>query len=150
MLLRILGIFIGIYAFAIMTETPRRYLLTAGLVGTASGGVYLVSESLGCDAVWASFFSALTAAVIAHVLARVFKAPVTLFLIAGILPTVPGGGMYRIVANALDGNQTQMLHSLLETLEIAGSIALAIFFVDSFFRLIKPNKQTHIVKNEEP
>lgn len=140
MFLRILGIFIGIYAFAIMTETPQKYLLTAGLVGAASGSVYLFTEYLGSNAVWASFFSALTAAVIAHILARIKKAPVTLFLIAGILPTVPGGGMYRIVANAIERNQAQLILSLLETLEIAGCIALAIFFVDAFFTLITPKK----------
>lgn len=142
MFIRILGIFIGIYAFAIMTETPRKYLLTAGLVGAASGSVYLISEYFGSGAVWASFFSALAAAIIAHVLARLRKVPVTLFLIAGILPTVPGGGMYRIVANAINRNQTQLMFSLLETLEIAGCIALAVFFVDAFFNLITPIKKT--------
>ena len=140
MLLRILGIFIGIFSFAIMTETPRKYVLIAGLVGAASGGVYLLSEQLGSGAVWASFFSAFAAAIIAHILARLLKAPVTLFLIAGILPTVPGGGMYRIVANALDHNQAQLTTSLLETLEIAGCIALAVFFVDTFFNLFAHKK----------
>ena len=143
MFLRILGIFIGIYAFAIMTETPRKYLLTAGLVGMASGSIYLFSEALGSGVVWASFFSALTAAIIAHILARLQKAPVTLFLIAGILPTVPGGGMYRIVSNAIDRNQAQLILSLLETLEIAGCIALAVFFVDAFFNLITPKKSSN-------
>lgn len=141
MLVQILGIFIGIFAFAIVTETPRKYLLTAALVGAVSGAVYLISESFGSGAVWASFFSALTAAFIAHILARVLKVPVTLFLIAGILPTVPGGGMYRIVANAIEGNQTEMLNSLLETLEIAGDIALAVFFVDAIFHLIRSAAQ---------
>lgn len=137
MILRIIGIFIGIYAFAIVTETPRKYLLTSAFIGGISGTVYLIGESMGIGAVWASFFSALTAALISHIFARVFKAPVTLFLIAGILPTVPGGGMYRIVANAIDGNQTELFNSFLETLEIAGVIALAIFFIDAIFRAKK-------------
>lgn len=134
MILRIIGIVIGIYAFAIVTETPRKYLPTSAFIGGISGMVYLISEAMGSGAVWASFFSALAAALISHIFARIFKAPVTLFLIAGILPTVPGGGMYRIVANAIDGNQTELFHSFLETLEIAGVIALAIFFVDAIFR----------------
>ena len=137
MIIRTIGIFIGIFFFAIMTETPRKYLLIAAVIGGVSGFVYLISEANGSGAVWASFFSALAAAVISHIFARIFKAPVTLFLIAGILPTVPGGGMYRIVANALDGSQAEMLNSLLETLEIAGAIALAVFLVDTAFRIKK-------------
>lgn len=137
MILRVIGIFIGILAFAVVTETPRKYLLRSAFIGGVAGTAYLICESLGSGAVWASFFSALTAAIIAHIFARMFKAPVTLFLIAGILPTVPGGGMYRIVANAIDGSQAEMLNSLLETLEIAGVIALAIFFVDAIFRIRK-------------
>lgn len=136
MILRIIGIFIGILAFAVMMETPRKYLLTAGFIGCVTGVIYLLFEHYGNDVVLASFFSALTAAVISHIFARIRKAPVTLFLIAGILPTVPGGGMYRIVANAIDGNQTATFNSLLETLEIAGGIALAIFFVDAIFRFL--------------
>lgn len=148
MILRIIGIFIGIFAFAIVTETPRKYLLTSAFIGGVSGTMFLICESLGSGSVWASFFSALVAAIISHIFARIFKAPVTLFLISGILPTVPGGGMYRIVANAIDGSQAEMLHSLLETLEIAGVIALAIFFVDTVFRIKKPG--TSFQKNFRP
>ena len=37
----------------------------------------------------ACFLSALVISLLAHIFARIFKAPVTVFLIAGILPTVP-------------------------------------------------------------
>ena len=140
MILRIIGIFIGILALAVMLETPRKYVLTAGFIGGVTGFIYLICEHYGNNVVLASFFSALAAAIVSHIFARIQKAPVTLFLIAGILPTVPGGGMYRIVANAIDGNQTATMNSLLETLEIAGAIALAIFFVDAMFRF--QNKKT--------
>lgn len=135
MLLGSIGIFIAIFSFAIIVETPKKYLLITALVGAASGFIYLLSMKTGTGVVLASFFSALTAAFISHVFARIFKAPVTLFLIAGILPTVPGGGMYRIVAGVLDGSSTQVFDSLIETLEIAGVIALAIFLMDSLFRI---------------
>lgn len=136
-----IGIFIAIFSFAIMLETPKKYLFITALVGTASGLVYLICMKMGAGTVLSSFFSALTAAFISHVFARIFKAPVTLFLIAGILPTVPGGGMYQIVAGVLDGSSTQVFDSLIETLEIAGVIALAIFLMDSLFRIRKIHAQ---------
>ena len=136
MVLSCIGLFIAMIGFAITSETPKKYLLITALVGTASGFIYLFSIHAGIGTVLSSFFSALTAAFISHVFARLFKAPVTLFLIAGILPTVPGGGMFRIVAGVLDGASSQVFESFIVTLEIAGVIALAIFLMDALFRLL--------------
>ena len=56
-------------------------------------------------------------------------------LIAGILPTVPGAGMYRTVYYILLNNRANASYYLIQTLEIAGVIALAIFIVDALFRI---------------
>ena len=92
----------------------------------------------GVDVVTASFFSALAIAFIAHLFARVFKAPVTVFLTAGILPTVPGAGMYRIAYSIIANDRAGCAYYLLQTLEIAGMIALANFIVDAIFRVPSP------------
>ena len=43
--------------------------------------------------VMANFFGSLALAIMAHVFARTFKAPVTVFLIPGLLILVPGAGL---------------------------------------------------------
>lgn len=48
-------------------------------------------------------FSSLAAALLSQVFARVLKAPVTIFLVAGILPTVPGASIYRSVYFLIQG-----------------------------------------------
>ena len=63
----------------------------------------------------ASFFSALAIAFMAHLFARIFKAPVTVFLIAGILPTVPGAGMYRIAYSIVANDRAGCAYYLLQT-----------------------------------
>jgi len=73
-------------------------------------------------------------AITAHILARILKTPVTLFLIPGIICLVPGGGMYQIVQSFIDNNTVMTQHYFFETLQIAGAIALGIFIVDTFFR----------------
>ena len=97
MIVRVLGAFIAIFTFAVLQETPKKYLGCAGIVGAVGWLAYLLSEHAGADTVLATFISAMTITLISHTFARIFKAPVTVFLIAGILPTVPGAGMYRIV-----------------------------------------------------
>ena len=133
--LGVLGCFAAVSAFAIILETPRKYVLHDGIVGGIGGFVYLLSVNLGQDVVLASFLSALAIALMSHTFARIFKAPVTIFLIAGILPTVPGAGMYRIVYYLIANDNARSSYYLIQTLEVAGVIALAIFIMDSIFKV---------------
>lgn len=135
LILAVLGSFIAIIGFAVLVETPRKYVLHSGIAGACGGGVYFFSVQNGLDVVSASFLSALAISLLAHIFARVFKAPVTVFLIGGILPTVPGAGMYRTVYYIIADDRTHAAYYLVQTLEIAGVIALAIFIVDALFRL---------------
>lgn len=135
MAVKIFGTFLAVLTFAILIETPKKELIYAGIVGAAGGASYLISEQFGMGTVMASFVSALSIALVSHIFARVFKKPVTLFLIAGILPTVPGAGMYRIVYYIIAGDRAMSSYYLVQTAEVAGAIALAIFIMDTLFRL---------------
>lgn len=137
MILGVIGTFAAILSFAVLIETPRKYLVQAGLVGALGGFAYLVCIHFELDVVLSSFVSAFCVAVLSHVLARIYKAPVTLFLIAGILPTVPGSGMYQVVSHVIKQSPEDSLFYLIQTLEVAGVIALAIFMVDTIFRVKK-------------
>ena len=121
------------------SSTPKRYLhqpaIARGMAVNFFASPYCAT---GVDVVPASFFSALAIAFMAHLFARIFKAPVTVFLIAGILPTVPGAGMYRIAYSIVANDRAGCAYYLLQTLEIAGMIALAIFIVDAIFRVHIP------------
>ena len=141
-LLGVIGSFVAIYGFAILLETPKKYLPHAGIIGAIGGFVYLISLQYNVDVVRAAFFSALAIALTSHTFARVFKAPVTIFLVAGMLPTVPGAGMYRIVYYIIAGDQAMSSYYFIQTLEIAGMMALAIFIVDTLFKMrIKKNSK---------
>lgn len=134
MMIKIFGVFVSIFAFSVYLETPKKHIFKAGLVGAIGGFVYLITFQISESDVAASFFSALAVAFVSHVFARVFKTPVTLFLVAGILPTVPGAGMYRTVHHILVKDEAMAAYYMIQTLEIAGVIALAIFLMDSVFR----------------
>ncbi len=137
LILGTIGSFLAIACFAVLLECPRKYLPYAGLIGAVGGGVYLVSMEYEIGAVLASFLSALVIAFMSHTFARILHAPVTIFLIPGILPTVPGAGMYRIIYYVLLGEHSKSAYYFIQTLEIAGMIALAIFLVGTFFKVLK-------------
>lgn len=151
MMVKITGAFLAIYSFAILLETPRTYIFCCGIMGAISGFAFLLAEKMGVSVVSASFVSALVAALAAHIFARVLKTPVTIFLIAGILPTVPGNGMYQIVHYIVLGDESRVGYYLTQTLEIAGVIALAIFVVDSIFQAFQKGdwKQNSMIYNSK-
>lgn len=136
MIIQVCGAFLAILCFAIMLETPKKYIVYAGIVGAVGWLVFLVAAQMGTNDVLATFLSALTIAFISHVFARVFKTPVTGFLIAGILPTVPGAGMYHIGYYLFQRDMDMLGHYITSVLQVAGVIAAALFLVDAFFRMV--------------
>lgn len=138
-LIQVLGAFVAVIAVAITFGVPKKFLVYSGLVGAIGWYVYLVLKDMDGNKVTSMFFAALVVALISHSFARIMKAPVTLFLISGILPLVPGVGMYRIVYNIITNNNTLAGFYFNETMQIAGMIALAIFIMDTIFRIFQKN-----------
>lgn len=135
MILQVLAAFVAITAFSAILYTSKRHVVFCGLAGAVGWFVYLALEPVGLGVVMRNFFAALAVAVLAHIFARVFKAPVTIFLATGILPMVPGAGMYQIAYQMFLGDHALASFYLIQTIQIAGVIALAIFLTDSGFRL---------------
>jgi len=143
LMIQVLSAFVGVVAVAISFQVPKKYLLLAGATGAGGWLVELVMEELLQSSIVSSFLAALLVAILAQIFARVSKAPVTLYLVTGILPLVPGVGMYRTVYYLLQSNHELTSYYLSYTLQIAGMIALAIFVVDSCFkRLYQRNKRS--------
>ena len=149
MMIKVLGAFLAIYAFAIVLETPKKYLWCAGVVSAVGWFVYLQSQQVGMDDVMATFLSATAISIVSHIFARVFRAPVTVFLVAGILPTVPGAGMYRLAASFIAGDSGMAAQNLIVTLELAGVIAMGIFLVDAIFRLFQHGWKQNSMRYEK-
>jgi uncharacterized membrane protein YjjB (DUF3815 family) len=121
---------LAVLGFCIVFQAPPKYLFACSLNGFFAWSVYLLVEFCGLNGLWATFFSTLAADVFAYYSARVLKAPVVLFLVAGILPMVPGVSIYQGVYSLLFGvgNASQILISAFMA---TGVIALAVFVTDT-------------------
>lgn len=149
MMIKVIGAFLAIVSFAILLETPKKYLVCAGIVGAVGWFVYLLAGSQGANEVMATFLSAFAIAFVSHVFARVFKTPVTVFLVAGILPTVPGAGMYRIGYYLFQMNTEMTAYYITSTLQLAGAIAIALFVVDGVFRVFQKEWKQNSLRYQE-
>lgn len=137
MIFQIVSAFLAVYFFTMLLEIPKRYAVYCSLAGGVNWWVYLIVMDKMSSSMMAAFFASLAVAILSQVFARIQKTPVTVFLVAGILPTVPGAAIYRSVYYFIRNNSNQCTYYLLQTLQIAGAIAMAIFITDSLFRMFQ-------------
>lgn len=109
---------------------PRRYYVAGGVTGTAGWLVYIWIEGYS-SAAMASFAGALVVVFISRMLTVKMKCPITVFLISGIFPLVPGARVYYTAYYLVTGQTGLAGQSGLEALKIAFAIVLGIVLVVS-------------------
>ena len=65
------------------------------------------------------------------------KCPVTVFLVAAMIPLVPGSTIYYTMEALLLGDMRRFVQMGLSTFEVAGAIAMGILSVSFLVRLLK-------------
>ena len=135
MIIQTVSAFFVVFMFTVLLELPRRYVLYTAASGAMGWGMYLMVQNAWNSSMMAPFVSTLVVAFLSHILARLKKAPVTVFFVSGTLPAVPGAAIYRSVYYFIHNDPDRCSYYLAETLQVAGAIAMAIFIMDSLFRL---------------
>lgn len=121
-LVQLVTSFVTSVTFAIILKTNRRHLINGGICGTLTFAAYYGILTLTQSLFWAAFVSSAVAALFSEVNARMAKVPSIILLIAGIIPIVPGGYLYRCVRDIVRGAPSSALAHLVS----AGAVALGI------------------------
>ena len=131
-------------SFAILFNAPKKEVLYCGLTGSLAWTVYYGMTQDGINSVLASLVSAFALTILARAFAVVRKSPVTMYLLPGIFPLVPGAGIYYTAYYLFIGNNEMSGFKGLETLEIAGAIVFGIIFgfgiPQRWFHKLSPQK----------
>lgn len=125
--------FITSVAFAIIFKINKRHLLLVGIGGTITYAVYYTILFFSSSLFVAGFVSSMITALYAEILARVRRAPTIVFVLPGIVPTVPGGSLYRGMRDLLLKNVTGAIDNFAATLEVGIGIAGGIVTVSILF-----------------
>lgn len=118
----------GSLAFAILYNVPRKFYLCAAFTGMAGWFCYYLIVPFTDTAV-ASFFGAVGVVLVSRIFAVWKKCPITVFLISGIFPLVPGAGVYYTMYYLVSDQMTLAAIKGLESLKIAFGIVLGIVFI---------------------
>ena len=138
--------FIITFGFGILFNIKGKKLLFAALGGGLSWYCYSLPLSLGLSEVSSLFISALVFSTYSEVLARIFKTPVTSFVICALFPLVPGSGMYYTMLATINGDLQNAVHLGINTLANAGTLALGVIFISTITSLISRVKRNHSSK----
>ena len=138
--------FIVTFGFGILFNIKGKKLLFAALGGGLSWYCYSLPLSLGLSEVSSLFISALVFSTYSEVLARIFKTPVTSFVICALFPLVPGSGMYYTMLATINGDLQNAVHLGINTLANAGTLALGVIFISTITSLIFRAKRKHFTK----
>jgi len=97
------------------------YAATAAVTGSPAVGYFAAAAAIG---LWS------------EALATALKRPATVYMICGIIPLVPGGGMYYTMLAAVRGNSWLAITTGFETLQAAGAIAAGLAVSSAASRLL--------------
>ena len=139
-LIRILFTGMASAAFAVLFGVRRRHIFLAAADGLLGYAVYIMAADLGSIPAFILASSAL--ALFAEVAARFKKTPATVFLVSGLIPLVPGSGIYNSLLLALQNNPGESAAMLYQTLLEAGAIAVGIIMASSLLSLLPPKHRS--------
>lgn len=119
---------IATISFAIIFTAPKKEVLYCGLTGAVGWTVYYAMTQNNINPVFASLVATFCLTILARCFAVLRQSPVTIYLLPGIFPLVPGAGIYYTAYHMFLGNTQMSGFKALETLEIAGAIVFGIIF----------------------
>ena len=128
MILQLLAAIAGTIAFSVLFSVPRQYYLYCGIIGAAGWGVYAVVVRSSSAAV-ASLLATIVVILLSRFAAVWKQCPVTIFLIAGIFPLVPGAGIYWTSYYIVTNELRLAVETGYEAVKCAVTIVLGIVFV---------------------
>lgn len=111
--------FLGSAGFAVMFHLRRNFLMIASLGGLLTWLVYLLSAPVMPGYFLPSLAASAFGAFYAEVLARVLKAPSTLFFIVAMIPLIPGSTLYYSMSCAVYGQLARASIYGLQTFQCA-------------------------------
>ncbi|MFC0274081.1 threonine/serine exporter family protein [Metabacillus herbersteinensis] len=137
---QIITSFISSAAFGIIFNAPKESLIKCGFVGMLGWMIYLVMSSSGIDAVMATVTASFFVAVTSQFFSRMYKTPIIIFSVAGIIPLVPGGLAYDAMRNFVENDYNVAINLAAKAFMISGSIAIGLVFSEVINQIIRKKR----------
>lgn len=136
LVLHCLASFVAAAAFGILFNAPRRTLLQCGISGMLGwAAYYLLAFPFG--AIFATVSATFIVGLVSLIFARVYKEPVILFSVSGIIPLVPGGLAYDAMRNFVENKYDIAVQLAAQAFLISGSIAIGLILSEVMNQVVR-------------
>lgn len=129
--------FIASAAFGVLFNAPKKSLLKCGFVGMVGWFIYISLVGREFDAVVASLIAAFSIAVVSQIFAKIYRTPIIIFSVAGIIPLVPGGLAYDAMRNFVGNDYNMAVQLAAKALMISGAIAVGLVISEVLNQIIR-------------
>lgn len=123
--------FLSTLGFSILFNSPKDCLIKASLCGMLGWSFSTYFTGVLDTPIGGSFLGALTVGIVGELFAKRFKKPATVFIIPGIIPLVPGAGMYYTMLSFIRNQFNEAIRLGSTTIFTAFSIAIAVIVASS-------------------
>ncbi|MBQ5453631.1 MAG: threonine/serine exporter family protein [Bacteroidales bacterium] len=128
--------YFGTIAFAILFGVPKQFYNTGGIVG-AAGWItcFVLTKHCGFSPFASNFCASVVITFLSRCFAVIKKCPVTVFRISGLLPLVPGIGIYWTIYYMISDNFSKAFETGIIALKVLAAIIMGMVIVSGI-----PNK----------
>lgn len=130
-----ISVIIAIIGFVFLMDIPIKFIIHSCATGCVAWVIFILLSYANVDIFWNTFIATLIVEFISYMFARIFKAPVITFLIAGIIPLVPGIYIYR-AAYYFVTKSSLASSAITDTISLAAIIALGILVMGTIQQVI--------------
>ena len=129
MILQTAAAFLGSIGFAVFLKMKGKQIVLAGIGGGVTWLVYLLMQNY-IDGYFVPYLIAsIFVGIYAEIMARVNKAPATIFLTAAAVPLIPGGSLYYTMLGIVEKDSAAFSENGIAALTIALAISLGFVIV---------------------
>lgn len=127
MIIQLAAAFLGSIGFALMLKIKGRQVFYAGIGGLITWAIYLFAFSEIGRNFESNLLASIFVAIYAEIMARVNKAPATIFLTAAAVPLIPGGRLYYTMYGLVSEDKQMLVEN--GTAAIVTALAISLGFV---------------------
>lgn len=129
MILQLIAAFFGSIGFAIILKIKGKQIFYAGIGGLVTWWIYLAAYEHLADYFLCNLIASVFVAFYAEIMARVNRAPATIFLTAAAVPLIPGGKLYYTMYGLVSNDEAMFVENGTAAITIALAISLGFVIV---------------------
>lgn len=140
-MIKLLWAMLGSLGFGIIFNVNRNKLLPVMIGGFLNYFVYYIILRITNNIFLSAAFCAIVTSLYSECLALMLKCPTTIFILTGLIPSVPGSSLFYTMQNLVLKNTNEALKQGIITIEVILGIVSGMLFASAVMVILNTKKK---------